>query len=345
MINNNMKIALITGITGQCGSICAEKLLKEGYEVHGIIRPSSTLSTERIDHIFDKLKLHYGDLKDSANILSLIMKIKPTEIYNFAAQSHVKISAELEDLTIQVNTLGVLHILQAVRILNMEKTCRIYHASTSEEFGNQTTGDVKLNEDTPKLPVSIYGVSKLAAEHICNIYRDAYGMYVVSGTLFNNESERRGHNFVTQKISNYVGKYINGKANGPLQLGNLDSKRDWGYSYDYIDAIILMMRQETPDNYVISTGETHSVREFVEHAFKYIGIPIEWIGQGVNEIGINKLTGDTMVCINPRYFRDLELHTLIGDSSKAKKQLNWEPKTKFNKLVNIMVEAAINRQK
>ncbi len=341
---NSKRVALITGIGGMDGSIMADYLLNRGYEVHGIIRRSANFNTQKIDHIFDQLHLHYGDLTDTMNIFTIIAKVKPNEIYNFAAQSHVKVSAELENYTLQTNTIGILNILQAIRTLNLENNCKIYQASTSEEFGNMTDGTTLLNEDSPRLPVSIYGVSKLAAEHICRVYRDAYNMFIVSSTLFNHEHPRRGATFVTQKISNYVGKYINSNGNiKPLELGNLSSLRDWGYAEDYCDAIYKMMHQEVPDNYVIATGETHSVREFVELAFREIGINIVWSGAGVDEIGINKESGETLVKVNPRYFRDLELHALIGDASKARNVLNWKPQTAFKEIVQKMVKSSIQR--
>ena len=339
----NQKVALIYGITGMDGSILADMLLEKGYQVHGVIRRSANFNTQKIDHIFDKLHLHYGDLTDPMNVFTIISNVRPNEIYNFAAQSHVKVSAELEHYTLQTNTVGVLNILQAVRILKMEKTCKIYQASTSEEFGNQTDGKTLLNEESPKIPVSIYGVSKLAAEHICRIYKEAYGMFVVSSTLFNHEHERRGATFITQKIANYVGKYFYNNNIKPLQLGNLNSLRDWSYAEDCVEAIYLMMQQDTPDNYVIASGQCYSVRTFAELAFKEIGIDIEWSGTDLDEVGIDKNTGKTLIQINPRFFRDLELHALIGDASKAKQKLGWNPKTSIDQIVNKMVKAAIGR--
>lgn len=340
---NTRKVALLTGITGMDASIMADLLLSKGYIVHGIIRRTSNFNTQRIEHIFNKLHLHYGDLTDAMNIFTIISKVRPDEIYNFAAQSHVKVSAELENYTIQTNTIGILNILQAVRTIGLEKTCKIYQANTSETYGNQTDGTTLLNEESPKIPVSIYGISKLAAEHICRVYKDAYGMFIVSSTLFNHEGVRRGHTFVTQKIANYVGKYYKDKNQFPLNLGNLSAMRDWGSANDYVEAIWLMMQQDHPDNYVIATGETHSVREFVELAFEEIGIQIEWEKTGVDEIGINYLTGETLVKVNPKYFRDLELDVLIGDASKAQRVLNWKPKTSFKELVSEMVRGSIAR--
>lgn len=348
---NTRKVALLTGITGMDASIMADLLLSKGYIVHGIIRRTSNFNTQRIEHIFNKLHLHYGDLTDAMNIFTIISKVRPNEIYNFAAQSHVKVSAELENYTIQTNTIGILNILQAVRTIGIEKTCKIYQANTSETYGNQTDGTTLLDEESPKMPVSIYGISKLAAEHICRVYKEAYGMFIVSSTLFNHEGVRRGHTFVTQKIANYVGKYANNikhpsKSNDnffPLNLGNLGAMRDWGSANDYVEAIWLMMQQDHADNYVIATGETHSVREFVELAFGEIGIQIEWKNTGIDEIGINYLTGETLVKVNPKYFRDLELDVLIGDASKARRVLNWNPKTSFQELVSEMVKGAIAR--
>lgn len=339
----NKRVALITGIGGQDGSLMADLLLSKGYEVHGIIRRSSNFNTQRVDHIFNKINLHYGDLTDSLNIFTIISKVRPTEIYNFAAQSHVKVSAELENYTFQTNTLGILNILQSVRTLEMENTCKIYQASTSEEFGNATDGTTLLDETSPKIPVSIYGVSKLAAEHLCRIYRDAYKMFVVSSTLFNHEGPRRGHTFVTQKITNYVAKWSTGKLDHPLNLGNLNSYRDWGSAKDYVEAVWMMMQKEIPDNYVIATGETHSVKEFVELSFKEINVDIEWQGDHVDEIGKNKETGEVLVKVNPKYFRDLELDVLIGNADKAKKVLGWTPKTSFHELVKEMIQAAMER--
>ena len=343
----NKKVALISGITGMDGSILAELLLEKGYIVHGIIRRAATFNTQNIDHIFDKLILHYGDLTDAMNMYNIIAKVRPNEIYNLAAMSHVKVSHELENYTFQVNTLGVLNILQSVRSLGLEKSCRIYHASTSEMYGNQTDGQELLNEDSLMKPVSIYGISKKAAQEICNMYRDAYGMFIVSSVLFNHEGSRRGHTFVTQKISDYVAKYNNCKIDNktvhPLQLGNLNARRDWGSAEQYMKAVYLMMIQEKPQNYVIATGETHSVREFVELAFKTIGIEVEWIGEGINEVGVDKNSKNILVQVNAKYYRDIDIECLIGDASKAKKELGWDYDLKFEELVTEMVNCAINR--
>jgi GDPmannose 4,6-dehydratase len=324
----------------------ADYLFSLGYtKIHGIMRRSATFNTGNINHIFDKLQLHYGDLTDSMNIYNIISKVKPDYILNFAAQSHVKVSHDLENYTFQTNTLGILNILQSVRNLGLTN-CRIYQASTSEQFGNETDGSTLLNENSQRNPVSIYGISKVAAENICNMYRDAYGMFIVNSTLFNHENARRGHTFVTQKIADYVGKYKNEYKNEqlrPLQLGNLNARRDWGYANDYMQGVYLMLMQETPKNYVIATGETHSVREFVELAFKNIEIDIEWNGSGKDETGVNKSTREILVQVNERYYRDIDIECLIGDSSKARSELGWEPQTSFPELVRIMVTAAINR--
>lgn len=334
---NKKKVVLVTGSQGMDGSHMMELLLEKGYDVHGTIRRSSVITTERIDHIFDKVTLHYVDITDTMSVFNIINKIKPDEIYNFCAQSHVKISSELENYTIQTNFVGVLNILQAVRTCGLEKSCRIYQASTSEIYGNVTDGSLLLNEESPQKPVSVYGISKMAAEHLCNMYRDAYGMFVVNSLLFNHEGPRRAHNFVTQKIARYVGKR---NFSIPLQLGNLNATRDWGHSKDYVYGIWLMLQKDKPDNYVLATGETHSVREFVELAFEEIGIKIEWKGTGIEESGVNSLTGETLVQVNKKYYRDIDIECLIGDASKAKRELGWEPKITFKELVSEMVNSA-----
>ena len=343
----NKKVALVTGITGQDGSFLAELLLEKGYIVHGIIRRSATFNTQNIDHIFDKLHLHHGDITDSMNIHNIISKVRPCEIYNLCAMSHVAVSANIENYTFQANTLGVLNILQSVKNLGMEKTCKIYSASTSEIFGNITDGSFKLNEDSPQNPCSVYAISKYAAQQLCNMYRDAYGMFVVNSLLFNHESPRRGGTFVTKKITNYVGKYYKNNSIKPLELGNLNAKRDWSHAKDMCYGIFLMLQQETPKNYVLSNDTTHSVREFVELAFKEIGIEIVWQGSGVNEVGIRKGTENDLephiiVKVNPKYYRDIDIECLIGDSSTARNELKWLPKYSFEDLVKEMVVAAIN---
>lgn len=341
----SQNIALITGINGQDGSYLAEFLLEKGYDVHGIIRRSSNFNTQRIEHIFNKITLHYGDLTDAGNIISIIQNVQPTEIYNLGAQSHVKVSCELENYTFQSNTMGLLNILQAVKILGLAQKTKIYQASTSEIYGNMTDGSTLLNENSPMIPVSPYGIAKLAAHHLANYYRDGHDMFVVSSVLFNHESERRGATFVTQKISNYVGKYYNNLQKKvytkPLQLGNLDAKRDWGYAKDYVEGIYMMMQYHTPDNYVLATGETHTVREFIELSFKEIGIEIEWSGSGENEKGINKQNGEIVVEVNSKYFRPIDIEALIGDYTKASNVLGWYPKTSFNNLVKIMTKYSI----
>ena len=337
------RVALVTGANGQDASYMCELLLSKGYEVHGTIRRSSVITTERIDHIFDKIKLHYIEISDAMSVYNVINRVRPTEIYNFCAMSHVQISSEMESYTFQTNTMGILHILQSVKALHLD--AKVYQASTSEEFGNETDGRTLLNEESTKLPVSPYGVSKLAAEHICRMYRDAFNMYIVSSTLFNHEGPRRGHNFVTQKIANHVGKYVHNMDVPPLQLGNLSARRDWGSAKEYVECIYTMMHQSKPDNYVIATGETHSVREFVELAFKEIGVDVKWQGAGVDEIGVEAHTGETLVKVNPKYYRDIDIECLIGDYSKAKRTFGWEPKMTFPELVSEMVQAAIVRNK
>ena len=339
------KKCLIIGANGQDGSYACELYLEKCYEVHGTIRRSSVITTERINHIFNKLNLHYCDVTDCMNVFNIISKIKPDIILNFAAQSHVQIGAELENYTFQTNTIGVLNILQAVKNLGLEKTCRIYQSSTSEQFGNQTDGTTLLNENSKQSPVSIYGISKNAAQQMCDFYRTAYEMFVVSSWLFNHESSRRAHNFVTQKIANHVGKYHIEKSKGimikPLQLGNLNAKRDWSHAKDCVQAISLMLEQDVAEDYVIASGETHSVREFVDLSFKRINIDIEFKGEGVDEIGIDMKSGETLVVVNPKYFRALELDTLIGDATKAREKLGWKPNVNFTDLVNDMVDSAI----
>ena len=345
------KTFLIFGVTGMDGSTMCDLLLEKGYNnIHGTMRRSATFNTQNIDHIFEKLQLHYCDLTDVMNIHNIITKVKPDYIINFAAQSHVKVSHELENYTFQVNTLGILNILQSVRSVGLESSCKIYHASTSEMFGNETDGTSLLTEQSKRNPVSIYGISKVAAENICDMYKNAYNMFIVTSTLFNHEGERRGGIFLTQKVSNYVGKYHVSTLNldkssnpKPLQLGNLNACRDMGYAKDYVEAVYLMLMQHRAKNYVIATGETHSVREFVECSFKEIGIDIEWIGKGINEKGVNKDTKEVLVEVNQRYFRDIDIECLIGDASVAKKDLNWYPRTSFKELVKIMVTHSIKR--
>lgn len=336
----SQKIALITGINGQAGSILSELLLSKNYQVHGIIRRASSFNIQRIEHIRDKLTLHYGDVTDMGCILSIISTTKPDEIYNMAAQSHVKVSSELENYTFQVNTIGILNILQSAKILGLNS--KIYQASTSEIFGNSTDGSFALNEDSPKNPCSPYGISKYAAMLYCNHYRDSFGMFVINSILFNHESPRRGPTFLTQKVANYVANFHNKKTILPLQLGNLDAKRDWGDAKDYMNAIWLMMQQDTPENYVIATGEAHSVRKFVKLAFKEIGVNITWRGSGLEEVGVTD-EENIVVTVNPKYFRDIDINVLLGDATKAKNKLGWHPITTFAELVSEMVKSAIER--
>jgi len=341
-----MKKALITGITGQDGSYLAEFLLKKGYKVYGIVRRTSTFNRHNIEHLFNVRKpnstyLHYGDMTDIDSLLRIIKKVKPDEIYNLAAQSHVRVSFDIPFYTAQSDAIGVLNLLEAVKNLNIK--CKIYQASTSELY----SGDKKQapqNEKTPFSPKSPYGVSKLYAFEIARIYRESYGMFIVNGIFFNHESPRRGENFVTRKISIGLSEIKSGKRR-KIFLGNLNSKRDWGYAPEYMEAAWKMLQQKTPQDLVIATGETHSVREFVEEACKVLEIDISWKGKGVNEKGIDKKTGKTIIQIDPLYFRPNEVSYLCGDSSKARGILNWKPKCTFKDLVRIMVEADFKRVK
>ena len=328
-----MKVALITGMTGQDGSYLAELLLEKGYEVHGIVRRSSLINTHRIDHIFDKVKLHYGDLTDSANIVHVIQKVKPDEIYNLAAQSHVKVSFELPEYTGNVDGLGTLRILEAVRILGLEKSCKIYQASTSEMYG--LVQEIPQTETTPFYPRSPYGCAKVYAYWLTKNYRESYEMYACTGILFNHESSRRGETFVTRKVVQALSKISSGKQK-TLRLGNLDAKRDWGHAKDYVEAMWLMLQQQVPDDYVIATGEQYSVREFVERAAPYFGMNIKWEGEGVNEVGYDVNSGNQVIVVDSKYFRPAEVETLLGDSAKAKTKLGWEPKITFEQLIEEM---------
>jgi GDPmannose 4,6-dehydratase len=328
-----MKVALITGITGQDGSYLAELLLEKGYEVHGIIRRSSLINTHRIDHLYQNVKLHYGDLTDSTNIVRVIQKVQPDEIYNLGAQSHVKVSFEMPEYTVDVDGVGTLRILEAVRLLGMEERVRIYQASTSELYG--LVQEIPQKETTPFYPRSPYGVAKLYGYWITKNYREAYGMYACTGILFNHESPRRGETFVTRKITQALSKISVGLQD-VLELGNLNAKRDWGHAKDFVEAMWLMLQQNEPDDYVIATGVQYSVREFVEEAAPYFGIKIVWQGEGLNEIGIDKNTGRTVIRVNPKYFRPAEVETLLGDATKAKEKLGWEPKISFKQLVEDM---------
>tara|TARA_Y100000592_G_scaffold38339_1_gene60660 strand:+ start:113 stop:1114 length:1002 start_codon:yes stop_codon:yes gene_type:complete len=328
-----MKVALITGITGQDGSYLAELLLEKGYEVHGIVRRSSLINTARIDHIFEKLNLHYGDLTDSSNLISIIKKVEPDEIYNLGAQSHVKVSFETPEYTGQVDGLGTLRILEAVRLLGMEKHVRIYQASTSELYG--LVQEVPQRETTPFYPRSPYGVAKLYGYWIVKNYRESYGLHASSGILFNHESPRRGETFVTRKITRGLSRISTGEQD-VLSLGNLDARRDWGHAKDFVEAMWLMLQQDEPDDYVIATGEQYSVRDFVNEAAPYFGMNIEWMGEGLNEVGYDWSTKRTVIKVDPKYFRPAEVETLLGDPSKAKAKLGWEPTTSFRALVEDM---------
>ena len=328
-----MKKALITGITGQDGSYLAELLLSKGYEVHGIVRRSSLINTHRIDHIYEKITLHYGDLTDPVNIMGVIRAVEPAEIYNLGAQSHVKVSFEMPEYTANVDALGTLRILEAVRMLGMEKDVRIYQASTSELYGE--VQETPQTETTPFHPRSPYGVAKMYGYWIIKNYREAYGFHASSGILFNHESPRRGETFVTRKITQGLSRISVGLQK-VLYLGNLNAKRDWGHAKDYVEAMWLMLQQDEPDDYVIATGEQYSVRDFVEEAAPYFGFNLEWFGEGEDEIAVDKNTKKTVIGINPRYFRPAEVDSLLGDATKAKEVLGWEPKIKFKELVEDM---------
>ena len=328
-----MKKALITGITGQDGSYLAELLLEKGYEVHGIIRRSSSINTDRIDHIYQNIKLHYGDLTDSTNVVRVIQLVQPDEIYNLGAQSHVKVSFEMPEYTADVDAMGTLRILEAVRLLGMEDRVRIYQASTSELYG--LVQEIPQKETTPFYPRSPYGVAKIYGYWITKNYREAYGMYACTGILFNHESPRRGETFVTRKVTQALSKISVGLQDC-LYLGNLNAKRDWGHAKDFVEAMWLMLQQDEPEDFVIATGVQYSVREFVEEAAPYFGMKIVWEGEGLDEVGIDKFTGKTIIRVSPKYFRPAEVETLLGDASKAKEKLGWEPRTSFKQLVEDM---------
>jgi len=342
-----MKKALISGITGQDGSFLAEFLLEKGYEVHGILRRSSSFNTERIEHLyFDEwvrdmkqqrtINLHYGDMTDSSSLIRIIQQVQPDEIYNLAAQSHVKVSFDVPEYTAETDALGTLRMLEAVRILGLENKTKIYQASTSELFG--LVQEVPQRETTPFYPRSPYGVAKQYGFWIVKNYRESYGMFAVNGILFNHESERRGENFVTRKISLAVARIVHGLQD-KLYMGNLDARRDWGYAKDYVECMWLMLQHENPEDFVIATGEMHTVREFCTLAFKEGGIELRWEGEGVNEKGIDVKTGRVLVEVDPKYFRPSEVEQLLGDPTKAKTLLGWNPiSTSFNELVKIMVQ-------
>lgn len=345
-----MKTALITGITGQDGSFLAEFLLEKGYEVHGIIRRSSSFNTGRIEHLYlDEwvrdmhrrrlVHLHYGDMTDSSSLIRIIQETKPDEIYNLAAQSHVKVSFEVPEYTADADAIGTLRLLEAVKILGREKTTRLYQASTSELFGK--VAEVPQSETTPFHPRSPYACAKLYAYWITKNYRESYGMFASNGILFNHESERRGETFVTRKITLAAAR-IRAGLQDKLYLGNLNAMRDWGYARDYVECMWLILQQDHPDDYVIATGEYHSVREFTTLAFREAGIELRWEGSGIDEKGIDTATGKVLVEVDPKYFRPAEVEQLLGNPEKARRELGWNPRqTSFEELVKIMVEADI----
>ncbi len=348
MTTDKNRIALITGITGQDGSFLAEFLLEKGYEVHGIIRRSSSFNTGRIEHLYlDEwvrdmkrrrlINLHYGDMTDSSSLIRIIQEVQPTEIYNLAAQSHVKVSFDVPEYTAETDAIGTLRLLEAVRILKMEKRTRIYQASTSELYGK--VQEVPQSETTPFYPRSPYACAKIYGYWITKNYRESYGMYAVNGILFNHESERRGETFVTRKITLAAARIAHGLQD-KLYLGNLNALRDWGYARDYVECMWLIMQQPEPDDFVIATGEQHSVREFTTLAFARAGISLRWEGEGIDEKGIDQNSGRVLVEVDPKYFRPAEVETLLGDPTKAKTILGWNPrKTTFQELVNIMTDA------
>jgi len=343
-----MKRALITGITGQDGSFLAEFLIEKGYEVHGIIRRSSSFNTSRIEHLYLKewikdqkqeraINLHYGDMTDSSSLIRILQQIQPDEIYNLAAQSHVKVSFDVPEYTAETDAVGTLRLLEAIRILGLEKKTKIYQASTSELYG--LVQEVPQEETTPFYPRSPYGVAKLYGFWITKNYRESYGMFAVNGILFNHESERRGETFVTRKITLAAARIAKGLQE-KLYLGNLSALRDWGYAKDYVECMWLMLQYEKPEDFVVATGEAHSVREFCTLAFKYAGIELKWEGEGVNEKGIDVKTGKVLVEVDEKYFRPAEVEQLLGDATKAQTLLGWNPrKTSFEDLVKIMVES------
>jgi len=343
-----MKKALITGITGQDGSYLAELLLEKGYEVHGLIRRASTFNTERIDHLYQdphvhgvRLFLHYGDLSDASNISRLLEKIKPDEIYHLGAQSHVKVSFDMPEYTADVTGLGTLRLLDAIR--DSEIKTKFYQASSSEMFGKVT--ETPQTENTPFYPRSPYGCAKVFSYWITKNYRESYNLFACNGILFNHESPRRGETFVTRKVVRGLARIKMG-LDKKLYLGNLEAKRDWGYAKDYVEGMWRMLQQAEPDDYLLATGETHSVREFVEETAKNLNINLAWQGTSLEEKGVNQDTGETIIEIDPKYFRPAEVDVLVGDYAKAKKKLDWEPRVKFHELVKIMVEAELaNYQK
>lgn len=342
-MSNTMKKALITGITGQDGSFLAELLLEKGYAVHGIIRRSSVSTTERIDHLIaqNAISVHDGDLSDSSSLIRIISEVRPDEIYNLAAQSHVGVSFDAPEYTGDIDALGVLRILEAVRILGMTKTCRIYQASTSELFGK--VEQCPQNERTPFHPYSPYAVAKQYGYWMVKQYREAFGMFACNGILFNHESERRGETFVTRKITLAAARIAYGLQDH-LELGNLDSLRDWGYAKDFVYCMWLILQQDKPDDYVIATGVQHTVREFATLAFHYAGIELEWRGNGIEEKGYDAKTGKMLVCVNPQWFRPTDVVNLLGDPTKAKTRLGWNPlTTSYEDLCAIMTQHDLRR--
>jgi len=342
------KVALITGVTGQDGSYLAELLLVKGYQVHGIVRRASTFNRERIEHLHyyenptrESLFLHYGDMTDSSNLIRIIRETEPDEIYQLAAQSHVQISFEVPEYTADADGIGTLRLLEAVRFMGLGQKTKIYNAATSELYGQAE--EFPQTERTPFHPRSPYAVAKLYSYWIARNYREAYNMLICNGILFNHESPRRGENFVTRKITLSVARIVTGKQK-VLRLGNLNAKRDWGYAPDYVEAMWLMLQQEKPEDYVIATGESHTVREFTEMAFKEAGITIKWAGTGVDETGIDTKSGDVMVGVSPQYFRPAEVDFLLGDSTKAREKLGWKLRVGFEELVKIMVNADLARE-
>jgi len=343
-----MKKALITGITGQDGAFLAELLISKGYQVHGIKRRSSSFNTKRINHLFQdehqldnrNLILHYGDLTDATNLIRIIQEVQPDELYNLAAQSHVAVSFETPEYTAQSDALGPLRILEAIRILGLQKKTKFYQASTSELFGNAK--EFPQNENTPFYPRSPYAAAKLYAYYITVNYREAYNLFACNGILFNHESEHRGETFVTRKITRAVARIVNG-VQDTLYLGNLNARRDWGYAKDYVQAMWLMLQQEKPHDLVVATGKTYSVREFAQRAFLCAGVELVWKGSGVQEVGLDTNTGKILVRVNPRYFRPADVELLVGDARKARMLLGWEPKVGFNELVKLMVDADMKR--
>ncbi len=336
-----MKKALITGVTGQDGSYLAEFLLEKGYEVHGLVRRTSTFNRQRLVNIHSdyyhrakNFEMHYGDMTDTSSLNDIVRKTNPDEIYNLAAQSHVHVSFEIPEYTAHSDALGVLRLLEVIR--NNAPNCKLYQASTSELYG--LVQETPQTEKTPFYPRSPYAVAKMYGYWVIKNYREAYNLFACNGILFNHESPRRGETFVTRKVTHQLCKIKLG-LDETLYLGNINSKRDWGYAPEYVEAMWLMLQRETPEDYVIATGETHSVREFIEETGKHLGYDIVWKGEGVNEVGLDRKSGKTLIAIDPRHYRPTEVDLLLGDATKAKKELGWEPKVKFKELVKIMVDA------